>query len=585
MISELILKNFRGFENHCINFRELTVVVGANNAGKSTIVEALRLVSIVATRYRNLSYIKPPGWLDEYGAHVGIKVPLGNLEINFDNIFYHYGNPPASITAKFINGCKIQIFLGNDGMCFSSISDYNGHPIISQARARSTNIPPVSIMPQIGPLRSVEDVLSEEYVKRVASSNLASLHFRNQLKVFTELLPQLELAVSETWPGVQIEELILPGLLAPQTIYLEIRNEDYVGEVGTMGHGLQMWLQTIWFLCRAQANGTVILDEPDVYMHADMQRRLIRYIRGRFPQIIITTHSVEIMAEVEPENILVVDRRRLKSQFTSNTPAVQSFLERIGSAQNLHLARLWSSRRLVLVEGKDIKYLKILQNKLFPDSQCPIDSIPNMSIGGWGGWSYAIGSDMLMKNAVGDQIITYCIFDSDYHTPEEISQRFQQAQGRGVCLHIWSKKEIENFFLIPAAIQRFISQKASRRTNTPSQEEVLNQINSIADEMEDLTFDALSFECLCNDRSGGNPKANQRARAKIKETRLKSSSLVDIVSGKDLITKLSDWAQTEFGVSFSPMTLLRELQKEEISDELKNVLEAIEYSRHFHARR
>jgi energy-coupling factor transporter ATP-binding protein EcfA2 len=416
MIAELHLKNFRGFKNHSINLRELTVVVGANNAGKSTIVEALRMVSIVATRFRTLRYEQPPAWLDEHGANIGVKPPLGNLEINFDNVFYRYSDPPASITAKFINGSKIQIFLGRDGVCFSSVYDNNGNPINSKERARNSNIPTVSIMPQIGPLRSVEEVLTEDYVRRVASSNLASLHFRNQLKVFSDFLPQLELAVSETWPGVKIEELILPNPLSAQKIYLEIRNEDYVGEVGTMGHGLQMWLQTIWFLCRAQGSGTVILDEPDVYMHADMQRRLIRYIRDQFPQVIITTHSVEIMAEVEPENILVVDRRRPKSQFTSSAPAVQSFIERIGSAQNIHLARLWSARRLILVEGKDLKYFKILQNKLIPDSQNPVDSIPNMSIGGWGGWNYAIGSDMLMKNAVGDQILTYCIFDCDFHS-------------------------------------------------------------------------------------------------------------------------------------------------------------------------
>lgn len=45
MIKELHPKNFRGFEDHRLNFRELTIIVGANNAGKSTIVEALRLIN------------------------------------------------------------------------------------------------------------------------------------------------------------------------------------------------------------------------------------------------------------------------------------------------------------------------------------------------------------------------------------------------------------------------------------------------------------------------------------------------------------------------------------------------------------
>ncbi len=70
-----------------------------------------------------------------------------------------------------------------------------------------------------------------------------------------------------------------------------------------MGHGLQIWLQVIWFLTLFNSSEIIILDEPDVYMHADIQKRLIRFIKNKFPQVIVTTHSIEIMSEVEPEDI------------------------------------------------------------------------------------------------------------------------------------------------------------------------------------------------------------------------------------------------------------------------------------------
>jgi hypothetical protein len=46
-----------------------------------------------------------------------------------------------------------------------------------------------------------------------------------------------------------------------------------------------MWLQTIWFLTRAKDHETVILDEPDVYMHADLQRRLRGRLKSNFTLI------------------------------------------------------------------------------------------------------------------------------------------------------------------------------------------------------------------------------------------------------------------------------------------------------------
>lgn len=70
-----------------------------------------------------------------------------------------------------------------------------------------------------------------------------------------------------------------------------------------MGHGLQMWLQIVWFLARAARNATVVLDEPDVYMHPDLQRRLLTLVRNRFAQLLIATHSIEIVSDVDSRSI------------------------------------------------------------------------------------------------------------------------------------------------------------------------------------------------------------------------------------------------------------------------------------------
>ena len=187
----------------------------------------------------------------------------------------------------------------------------------------------------------------------------------------------------------------------------------------------------------------MILDEPDVYMHADLQRRLIRLVKSRNPQLIIATHSIEIMAEVEPDEILVVDQGRREAKFADSVPAVQRVIDQIGGVHNLNLARLSTSKKCLLLEGKDIEILKQFQNTLIPASTEPLDAVPNMSVGGWGGWNYAVGSKMFLRNALGEEVIAYCLLDSDYHTREAISARYGDAKRVGVRLHIWQRKEIE----------------------------------------------------------------------------------------------------------------------------------------------
>src|SRR5207249_764198 len=124
--------------------------------------------------------------------------------------------------------------------------------------------------------------------------------------------------------------------------HLLVRDEGFVGEVRWMGHGLQIWLQTMWFLARIDPNDVVIFDEPDVFLHADLQRKLIRTLKTQGRQSIVATHSIEMMAEVDPSSILVVDRRRERSQFATSLPAVQGIIDHIGGVHNIQLARLWS---------------------------------------------------------------------------------------------------------------------------------------------------------------------------------------------------------------------------------------------------
>ena len=206
-------------------------------------------------------------------------------------------------------------------------------------------------------------------------------------------------------------------------------------------------------------------------MHADLQRKLIRFLKRRHPQVIVATHSIEIMAEVEPESILVVDREKRQAQFTTDIPEVQRVVDQIGGIQNLQLARLWGSHRCLFVEGKDISLLKHFQNKVFPDSD-PIDAIPSMPVGGWSGWSYAIGSSMLLSSAIGQSIRSYCVFDSDFHTPGQIANRKAEALKKGLDLHIWEREELENYLLTPTVIRRVIVKRLRGEEKAPTIEEL-----------------------------------------------------------------------------------------------------------------
>jgi len=335
----------------------------------------------------------------------------------------------------------------------------------------------------------------------------------------------------------------------------------------------------MWFLARSREEDTVILDEPDVYMHADLQRRLVRLVKSRNPQLIVATHSIEIMAEVEPEEILVIDQGRRGAEFADSLPAVQRIIDQIGGVHNLNLARLSTSKKCLLVEGKDIEILKQLQNTLFPESGEPLDTLPNMPIGGWGGWQYAVGSRMFLKNALGEEILIYCILDSDYHTDETISGRHNEAKQVGVRLHIWKRKEIENYLLVPAAMRRLIVSKSRKTVGDLTEDEIRSELEAISEKEKDSAFDALSQEVLGENRTKGTKFANDVARKKIDIAWRSSEGRLSVVSGKLLLSKISEWTQNRFGISLSARRIARELRPYEIDPEMRDVISAIEEGR------
>jgi predicted ATP-dependent endonuclease of OLD family len=577
MIKELRFINYRCFLDHALPLKQETIIVGKNNAGKSTIIEGFRIIGLITKRYKHLSFHDVPDWLDIPRYNKGVRIDLAALILSWENLFHRYQDPPACVTAIFTNNASVEVYLGPNGAMHAVLKGPDSNVAQNKRESRDIELPIVSVLPQVMPLSKEENIMRPDYVSANMSSYLSSSHFRNQLNLlYDEYFDSFKMLVEDSWHSLQLIELQGEGFLHGNRLGLLVRDSDFVAEIAWMGHGLQMWLQTMWFLTRAGDQSVVILDEPDVYMHPDLQRKLLRFMRGRFPQQIIATHSTEILSEADANNVLIIDRKHHRSAFATDLAAIQRVAENIGSAQNLTLTRLWNARKLLLVEGKDLKLLKQFQNILFPESEKPFDVIPNMSIGGWSGWPYALGSAMLLKNSGGEEIKTYCILDSDYHTDEEKANRLADANSKSVELQIWSRKEIEYYLVIPSTITRLINDKLDKSLEPINIKEIMKVIDDITMTLKDATTDAIANEILLLDRASGLRNANVKARQKIEKAWQTREGRISIVSGKDLLSMLSQWCKENYNVSFGIMAIATQLHANEIPDEINKVITAIE---------
>ena len=88
--------------------------------------------------------------------------------------------------------------------------------------------------------------------------------------------------------------------------------------------------------------------------------------------------------------------------------------------------------------------------------------------------------------------------------------------------------------------------------------------------------DALASEFLAENRAAGSTQANRSARERKNLEWNTEQGRLSLVSGKRVLAKLSQWMQETHGVAINAVRIARELRRNEISDEIVEVLAAIE---------
>ena len=184
---------------------------------------------------------------------------------------------------------------------------------------------------------------------------------------------------------------------------------------------------------------------------------------------------------------------------------------------------------------------------------------------------------MLLSSAIGQNIRSYCIFDSDFHTPTQIAARKTDAREKGLDLHIWQRKELENYLLVPAVIRRVITKRVKGGKQVPTAEELTEKLFSLAGELEHEVMDAFAAEFQFENRAGGATVANRSARERMRVLWSTIDGRLSLVSGKLVLAGLSEWLQNNYGVSISTASIAREMHLSELPAEIATVLTSIEY--------
>jgi len=580
-ISSVQFKNYKAFADFSLTLRHTNILVGPNNCGKSTVLGAFRVLATGLRRAASKGAAPVPG---PDGQQQGYPISGNEHPVSLENVHTNYSSEKSAVTFRLSNGSTLMLFFPRDGGA-SLVMPGREIPSTSPKQFRTLYPLNIGVVPVLGPVEHDEILLHRDTVSQALGTHRASRHFRNYWYHFPERFEEFRNAIQETWPGMDIKSPEMSQGTKDVTLHMFCKERRIDRELYWVGFGFQVWCQLLTHTLRSADTNILVVDEPEIYLHPDLQRQLVGIFRSAGPDLLLATHSSELIGEADANEIILIDKTSRKGKRLKAAEAIQDALDYLGSSHNITLTQIARTRHILFVEGEDFKLLRQWAERLGLKELAGGIGIVPISVGGFGQWKHVESLASGLQTTLGQPMLLAAVFDRDYYSPEELRLIDAKLRRELRFVQILRRKEIENYLLIPAVLERCVEimlREKRRRTGkqVASAQPMLNLLDQISAEMKsevsgELVGKALEF----SNRLRYNECAatiSTRVIADVDAKWADVMSRLEIVPGKKLLSRINQELQTVEGISLTPTAIIRETHADEIPEDMVSLLRGLE---------
>jgi hypothetical protein len=568
---------FKAVDKFTLNLRHFNILVGPNNAGKSTILAAFRILAAAMRRAstRKAEIVRGP-----LGPAPGHNIDLSAVSVAEENIFYNYDDSePASVRFRLSNKNELLLYFPERDACFLIPETQEGRASTpSTFRARFNC--PIGFVPILGPVEHIENLYEKEAARLALFNYRAARNFRNIWHHYPEKFEEFRAALIQTWPGMDIEPPEIDTSHQKPRLHMFCPEERIPREIFWAGFGFQVWCQMLTHIIQGNDTSIFLIDEHDIYLHSDLQRQLIGLLRNMGPDILIATHSTEIITEAETDDIVLINKRHKVAQRIRNPSQLEAVFKILGSNLNPVLTQLAKSRKAVFVEGKDFQILAKFAKKVGFDAVANRGEFAVVPVDGFNPERIHV-LKVGMETTLGGKIAAAAMLDRDYRSDVELSLIAQECSSFCELVAIHQRKEIENFLLVPLAINRAAARRIddqSKRTGYDAK--YLSDAAAILDEFATQKKSYVMSQYLAERRRFERVHSPAMHETTINEVVLNEfeenwkdpSKRLALVPGKEAISHLNQHLQDEYGISLTPTSIIDAMWIDEIPVEIHKLL-------------
>lgn len=554
----------------------MNVLVGPNNSGKSTIIRAFRILEVALRQ----AYARKAVMIQSNDRNfMGYRISDRNLPVSLENVHTDYEESDAKIHFRCSNGNLLELLFPSDGGCIL-IPNAQGKQCYTPGKFKTCFPISIQTVPELGPLEDEEHLLNEETIRRGLSTHRASRHFRNYWRLFPEGFDEFANMVSQTWPGMEIGRPELTDLMSKR-LTMFCRENRISREIYWSGFGFQIWCQILAHISRGKNATVLVIDEPEIYLHPDIQRQLVGILRDIGPDIVVASHSTEIIGESDPSEILTIDKKRTSAIRLKDINQVQTALDNIGSIHNVKLTHLARTGRLLYIEGSnDGKILRRFARILGLVELASGNDITMIESEGFSSWKKIEASAWAFEKALQGQFRIGAVFDRDYFSKDEIEVVLHKLSTRFPAVYIHERKEIENYILVldplNRAIRKIIRERNRRVEAKRSIEEfdLVKELESITDEYKSYIVSQLVGKRSNFIKSTGKDTSivTREILDYIEDKWMDLEARFVLVPGKKVLSKLREKLKACCYINLTDIRIIDEFRPDEVPQDLSRLL-------------
>ncbi|MHA1284424.1 MAG: AAA family ATPase [Promethearchaeota archaeon] len=285
-VKELHIKEFRGIKN-CkarIQFSNFNLLIGRNNAGKSTILEALSLLPHPYIEIPVLGGSKINFLYNMYGTNSLKYLYAGESELNY------LLNNSKELIFKIGQNNNIEVFFKKNGNLKKIFNDPSSNEFINNINLERDKLSnSVIFLPFLSIELNYLEVSIRKYKELIIKKGL---HIK--------LAKFLNQSVNDEYSEIVfLEPISLRRVYKDNFAYIKLKD---------LGSGAEKLIKIMAFL-EIISPKLVIFDDFEVGMHPSMLRLFIKWLATKDWQVVASTHSLDVLyyvADIKPRDTTII---------------------------------------------------------------------------------------------------------------------------------------------------------------------------------------------------------------------------------------------------------------------------------------